>query len=382
MEQHDTSLYALQEQHNLQFSQREYDEAVSSETVKVTGQRVARRIRELRLERSLTLADLATRLAELDRSYTLSTLSRIEQGKRRVDTDELVALALALDVPPNAILFPPDEHHEARTKLTANIEADTAAVLRWAASGDTAGLSGRAAPAIPIRPIEQSLPVGPVHRSIIAVDLEGSTARTRPDRAQVRRILYDLLGQALQEAGIGPKHLEPHTDRGDGLLILIRPHDDMPKTLFLGRLIPVLTTLLVKHNASVTRPELRMRLRAVVHAGELHEDANGFYGDDLDAAFRLLEAPTLKKALKEAAASPLILVVSEEIFNGIVQESDLDDGPYRPLVRVRVGRRQRRGWVHIPAPIDSGRPIAQVARTTNANTHAKGMMGSPLGSVL
>ena len=64
----------------------------------------------------------------------------------------------------------------------------------------------------------------------------------------------------------------------------------------------------------------------------------------------------LKKALKEAVAAPLILVVSEEIFHGIVQQGYLDDGRYRPLVRVRVGRRQRRGWVHIPAPRPPGRP--------------------------
>ena len=32
-----------------------------------------------------------------------------------------------------------------------------------------------------------------------------------------------------------------------------------------------------------------MRLRAVVHAGEIHDDGRGFYGEDLDVAFRLLE---------------------------------------------------------------------------------------------
>ena len=74
------------------------------------------------------------------------------------------------------------------------------------------------------------------------------------------------------------------------MLILIKPHDDVPKTLLLGQLVPILTALLAEHNASVARPELRMWLRAVVHAGEIHEDDKGFYGDDLDAAFRLLEA--------------------------------------------------------------------------------------------
>jgi hypothetical protein len=223
---------------------------------------------------------------------------------------------------------------------------------------------------LPLDPpsLDVRLPDGPVHRMILAVDLEQATSRNDPAKGQVRRILYELLGQALDAAGIRPKHLEPFSDRGDGVLILIRPHDDVPKAAVLGQLIPILTALLIEHNATVTRPELGMRLRAVLHAGEVHEDVKGFYGDALDTAFRLLEAPSLKRALKEAAASPLVLVVSEEIFHGIVEQGYLDDALFRPLVRVRVGRRQRRGWVHIPHPLAPGRPPAgrrpQVTRPT------------------
>jgi hypothetical protein len=204
--------------------------------------------------------------------------------------------------------------------------------------------------------LDVRLPGGPVHRLIFAVDIEGSTERNNLAKGELRRILYDLLDRALEAAGIGARHLEPYTDRGDSVLILIKPHDDVPKTLVLGQLVPILTALLAEHNAAVVRPELRVRLRAVVHAGEIHEDDRGFYGDDLDAAFRLLEAPTLKKALKEATAFPLILVVSEEIFNGIVQQGYLDGAVFEPLVRVRVGRRQRRGWVHLPEPVSVDRP--------------------------
>jgi hypothetical protein len=206
--------------------------------------------------------------------------------------------------------------------------------------------------------LDVRLPVGPVHRLIVAVDIEGSTKRTNPAKGALRRSLYGLLEQALEATGIAARHLEPHTDRGDSVLILIRPHDDVPKTLVLGHLIPMLTALLIEHNAAVTRPELRLRLRAVVHAGEVHEDEKGFYGDDLDVAFRLLDAPKVKMALKEAIASPLVLVISEEIFHAIVQQGYLDAGPYRPLGRIRVGYRNRRGWVHIPAPLNPGRPIA------------------------
>jgi hypothetical protein len=206
--------------------------------------------------------------------------------------------------------------------------------------------------------LDVRLPDGPVHRLIFAVDIEGSTERTNPAKGELRRILYDLLDRALEAAGIGARHLEPFTDRGDSVLILIKPHDDVPKTLLLGRLVPILTALLAEHNAAAVRSELRVRLRAVVHAGEIHEDDKGFYGDDLDAAFRLLEAAPLKKALREAAPAPLILVVSEEIFHGIVEQGYLDGASFKPLIRVRVGRRQRRGWAQIPDPLIPGRPTA------------------------
>ena len=177
---------------------------------------------------------------------------------------------------------------------------------------------------------------GPVHRSIVAVDVEGSTKRTNPAKGKLRRILYDLLKRALEDAGIGPRHLEDLADRGDGVLILIRPYDDVPKTVLIGRLIPALTALLAEHNAAVAEPELRMRLRAVVHAGEVHDDPWGFYGDDIDVAFRLLEAPTVKRVLRDAPEAPLVLVVSEEIWAGIVRHGYVDDGPYQRRVQVKV----------------------------------------------
>ncbi|HUB38579.1 MAG TPA: TIR domain-containing protein [Streptosporangiaceae bacterium] len=73
------------------------------------GGRAARRIRQLRLERSLTQADLAERLAASGRSYTVSTLSRIEQGKRRLDVDDVVAIAAALGVSLDALLLEADD---------------------------------------------------------------------------------------------------------------------------------------------------------------------------------------------------------------------------------------------------------------------------------
>ena len=192
-------------------------------------------------------------------------------------------------------------------------------------------------------------PVGPLYRSIIAVDLEGSTMRTNLVKGELRRIMYDLLWRSLEAVAVTSHHLEQFADRGDGVLVLIRAHDDVPKTVLLDRLIPLLTTLLADYNAQTTQPALRMRLRTVVHAGEVHADSRGFYGEAIDVAIRLLDSPPVKRALRQAA-SPLVLVISDEIHSGIVRHGYVGGDVYRPLVRVSVGNRPHRGWVHIPDP--------------------------------
>jgi class 3 adenylate cyclase len=189
---------------------------------------------------------------------------------------------------------------------------------------------------------------GPVHRSILAVDLEGSTMRTNPVKGELRRVIYDLLGRSLEAVAITGNRLEPLIDRGDGVLVLIRPHDDVPKTVLLDQLIPLLTTLLTEYNAQAPQPALRIRLRAVVHAGEVHADRRGFYGEAIDVAIRLLDSAPVKKTLQQAPV-PLVLVVSDEIYSGIVCQGYLPDDAYFPLVQVRVANRRHRGYVHIPA---------------------------------
>lgn len=98
---------------------------------------------------------------------------------------------------------------------------------------------------------------------------------------------------------------------------------------------------------AVTDPALRMRLRMVVHAGEVHSDNRGFYGAAIDVAIRLLDSAPVKTALRQAA-SPLVLVVSEEIYFGIVAHGYVDGEKYRPLARVRVANKRHDGWVYIP----------------------------------
>src|SRR6478736_5478536 len=65
--------------------------------------RVRRRLRELRVQRGLTLEDVA-RDARID----VSTLSRLESGKRRLALDHLPRLAEALSVSADELLRAPE----------------------------------------------------------------------------------------------------------------------------------------------------------------------------------------------------------------------------------------------------------------------------------
>ncbi len=54
----------------------------------------------------MSVRALSARLGELGRPILASGINKVEQGQRRVDTDELIAFAVALGVNPNALLLP------------------------------------------------------------------------------------------------------------------------------------------------------------------------------------------------------------------------------------------------------------------------------------
>lgn len=82
--------------------------------------------------------DLARRLDELGWPILQTGLARIEAGRRRVDVDDLMALAVALDVSPNRLLLPAevtvsrDDVQYGLYVVSAETRADTADMWRWA----------------------------------------------------------------------------------------------------------------------------------------------------------------------------------------------------------------------------------------------------------
>jgi len=203
----------------------------------------------------------------------------------------------------------------------------------------------------------------PHYRAIVALDIESSTTRPNPVKGELRHKAYELFEVALCTAGIVRRYRDRFIDRGDGILALIHPVDQAPKALLLNRAVPLLGRLLAEYNASLPRhsqPQRQLRLRVVVHAGDVHYDANGCYGEALDVAFRLLDAARVKKALRETA-DPLVLVISEDIHNSVVRHGydGIDRQSFQRLVRVGVAGRRYPGWVRCPEHV-TPRRVTQI----------------------
>ncbi len=67
---------------------------------------VAANVSRFRKAQGLTLRQISERMADIGRPLTHTAVSDVEKMARRVDTDDLVALALVLGVSPLALLMP------------------------------------------------------------------------------------------------------------------------------------------------------------------------------------------------------------------------------------------------------------------------------------
>lgn len=191
------------------------DEKPQKNPLGPTGQRVRENVRHLRGR--LPYRELAERLERLGRPIPTLGLSRIENGARRVDADDLVALALALGVNPNRLLLSVDDLDDQEIDVTSAFTARPYQLWAWA-RGEQELL-----PAVIARG-EGERPFGEVQEEFLRASLPASD-RARTNHTAVRaaqdvldgvRAMLDRLespdrfvplasplGKTLADAGLG-----------------------------------------------------------------------------------------------------------------------------------------------------------------------------------
>lgn len=96
-----------------------------------TGRQAGANLRRLRDLRRWSTNDLAQRLGEKGRPIPATGITRIENGNRAVDIDDLLTLATVLRVNPNALLFPPVADDTSAAVTAAGV-LPAWAVWQWA----------------------------------------------------------------------------------------------------------------------------------------------------------------------------------------------------------------------------------------------------------
>jgi len=120
----------------------------------------------------------------------------------------------------------------------------------------------------------------------------------------------------------------------------------IPKDLFAGSLPGELVTALRQHNEARPAQE-QIRLRMVLHAGEVTFDDHGATSAAVNLAFRLLDAAPLKAAL---AGSPGVLAViaSSWFFGEVISPSRSGGAATWRRVRVSVKETCVPAWISLP----------------------------------
>jgi len=96
-----------------------------------TGDTTRWNIQRYREDLGLSHTELSRRLDELGRPIAPLGLRRIEAGERRVDADDLVALAIALGVNPNALLLQPVSVANGWVDVTGAPQSDAQHAWEW-----------------------------------------------------------------------------------------------------------------------------------------------------------------------------------------------------------------------------------------------------------
>jgi hypothetical protein len=156
--------------------------------------------------------------------------------------------------------------------------------------------------------------------------------------------MYELLAGAFGMTGMSWWDCY-REDRGDGALVVAPP--DIEPELFLDPLVHHLTALLRRHPwRTGNRPPLRLRM--AVHYGSVYYDAHGVTSHTLTHLFRLLEAPTFKKAVTTSRA-PFGAIISDQLYTDVVQRGGLVNPAAYTQMRLTCKETRTRGWMWLPA---------------------------------
>ncbi len=169
-------------------------------------QRIVANLIRIRKERNLTYTQISAALEEIGRPIPILGLRRIEAGERRIDVDDVEALAQVLGVVPLALIYPIGTDQE-EVELLPHVRARTWDAAKWfTGEGGRPGITqtqlSAAAPLVSGGPVSASAYVLDVHRRHDQLVAAWNEAKDSGPREQAEHDLTKLR-QDMAMLGIG-----------------------------------------------------------------------------------------------------------------------------------------------------------------------------------
>lgn len=177
---------------------------------------VRARIKDVRTRQGLSGATIARRMSELGFSWSRDVVGHIETGRRTsVTVDELMALAVVLDVSPLVLLLP----ETPECPLAPRLRADGQQVYRWVIGrGRRPGTVGAHAPSTPTPSTKDDDRAWPAFRELVPW-LEPDPPDPRVDQlVQHAQRLHSLIDELATFALKAAPQDHPHVLRAVELL--------------------------------------------------------------------------------------------------------------------------------------------------------------------
>ncbi|GAA4374167.1 helix-turn-helix domain-containing protein [Paeniglutamicibacter cryotolerans] len=96
-----------------------------------SGQTVALNLKRMREAQKLTYTEVSRKLESIGRAISPLAVRRMEDGDRRVDVDDLVALSVALNVAPVTLLMPNTDARDETVQMTGISDHEAEEVWKW-----------------------------------------------------------------------------------------------------------------------------------------------------------------------------------------------------------------------------------------------------------
>lgn len=206
----------------------------------------------------------------------------------------------------------------------------------------------------------------PRHYAIVTLDIEGygSPTRTDPIRVELRRELDTMIRLAAGSLQV-EKPVVTEGDTGDGKWLLFR--SDISKPTLLNVFVPAIEARLRRHN-SVASTAATLRLRIGVHHGEVTVEENGFSGEPLNHAFRIIDNDVVRGALADAHTD-MVVAVSDDFFQKIIKPGfgALNPDDYSP-VKIVVKETSTTVWLNVAVELPLAQHSAKAEPSVDSDT--------------